>query len=476
MFARNRAIKITVYVLVGFFSLYFLAIGIFLNHLLLEIMPEVRPIDAFNGWLLYIFLWDFMIKYMMKKNQSMQILPYLSLPIQRNKLFNYLLNKEFVNIWNFYLLFLVLPFALLSIPSYYGWGMALLYVLFFYAMSQIISLCVRVLNDLSMRTSWYALIPLGLMAVVAGLSFFDYLPIEAYMQDFGRALLEGNYLIWAAVPVMYVLLRIASLRCMRTGLYSEMQQFKISRIASFSGLSFLESFGEVGRFIILEIKMILRAKRIKSSLFGMAYLVVFGVGSLFLEVYANNLFTATLLPLVAIGAVGLMMGQLIFAAESASFDGLMARNHSMLNSLKAKYYLYVTCSLVVALLFLLPVFFEKLSLFTLVSEFFYVVGVFFLLIFQNAVFNKSYFDIFDKGMFNWKGMSGNMMVVSMLTMFMPVIVVILIQSFFSQTIANLFMLGTGLLATIASPAWLDWTYKRFLKRKYKNMEGFRAAY
>ena len=476
MFGRNRAIKVIIYILIGFFGLYFLALGLLLNELLLEMMPDVRPIDAFNGWLLYIFLWDFLLKYMLKKNQSMQILPYLSLPIKRIKLFNFLLNKEFASIWNFYLLFLVLPFACFSIPPYYGWGMALLYVLFFYAMSQIISLGVRLVNDLSMRTSWYALIPMGLVAIVGGMGIFGYLPIEPYMKAFGTALLKGSYVIWAAIPLAYVLLRLACLRCMRTGLYHEAQQFKVSRIASYTGLSFLESFGEVGRFMIMEIKMILRAKRIKTSIFGMVYIVVFGVGGLYLEVYANNSFTATLLPLMGIGAVGLIMGQFLFAAESASFDGLMARNHSMRNSLKAKYYLYVACASVTALLFILPVCHGKMTLFGLIANYFYVTGIFFLLIFQNAVYNKGYIDIFEKGMFSWQGVSGNMMVVTMLTMFMPVVVVLLISSFFSQTIANLFMLGTGLLATIASPAWLSWTYKRFLKRKYKNMEGFRAAH
>jgi hypothetical protein len=62
------------------------------------------------------------------------------------------------------------------------------------------------------------------------------------------------------------------------------------------------------------------------------------------------------------------------------FDGLAARKTSILELLKSKYILYI-------------------SGFLLVSLFFYVTGPIFL-IFQNAVYNKIYFDLFDKGMWN----------------------------------------------------------------------------
>jgi len=123
---------------------------------------------------------------------------------------------------------------------------------------------------------------------------------------------------------------------------------------------------------------------------------------------------------------------------------------------------------------MIPVFQGKLSFLFVVSIFFYTIGFLFFLMFQNAVYNKSYFDLFDRGMFNWKGTSGNMIIITILAMLIPIIIVIIINSIFSQTVACYFMLATGLTFTLTSKLWIRWTYKRFLKRKYKNMEGFRS--
>jgi hypothetical protein len=96
------------------------------------------------------------------------------------------------------------------------------------------------------------------------------------------------------------------------------------------------------------------------------------------------------------------------------------------------------------------------------------------MIFQNAVYNKTYFDLFDGGMMNWKGTSSNMLIVTMITMFLPVLLVVIVKAIFGNTVSCWFMLGTGILFTLSCKYWLKWTYKRFLKRKYKNMEGFRS--
>lgn len=119
-------------------------------------------------------------------------------------------------------------------------------------------------------------------------------------------------------------------------------------------------------------------------------------------------------------------------------------------------------------------FWRKQDFVFLTSVFFYTIGFLFFLMFQNAVYNKSYFNHAESGMFNWKGTSGNMLMVTMIAMFLPIILVIIISGIFSRPVANYFMLITGLLFTLTSNIWLKWTYNRFLKRKYKNMEGFRS--
>jgi hypothetical protein len=178
--------------------------------------------------------------------------------------------------------------------------------------------------------------------------------------------------------------------------------------------------------------------------------------------------------MITVGILGLVMGQYLFTAESSFFDGMMARNLSILNILKGKYFLYASYALIISLLLLIPVFQGKLSLLLLIANLLYVTGPIFFMIFQNAVYNKTYIDLFDRGMMNWKGQSGSMIAITMITMFLPVVLVLIIIAFFGKETAYWFMIVTGIAFTLTSQQWLQWTYNRFLKRRYKNMEGFRS--
>jgi CBS domain containing-hemolysin-like protein len=85
-----------------------------------------------------------------------------------------------------------------------------------------------------------------------------------------------------------------------------------------------------------------------------------------------------------------------------------------------------------------------------------------------------YFDLFDKGMTNWKGQSGNTLVITLVTMFLPVVIVLMLRAVFGETVAYWFMLIVGIGFAATSRYWLKWIYRRFHKRRYVNMEGFRS--
>ena len=155
MFERNLGVNIFMFFSFGIIALYFLLFGFFLDKLLLDSGEYERAIDTFNSLLPYIFVVDFILKFLLKRDQSMQIAPYLSLPVKRNTLFNFLLQKEFTSLWNFYLLFLVVPFALKAIAPYFGFTGTVLYIIFFYLLCVINSLIVTFANHLVKRSVWY---------------------------------------------------------------------------------------------------------------------------------------------------------------------------------------------------------------------------------------------------------------------------------------------------------------------------------
>jgi hypothetical protein len=478
MFERNLAVRIFMYFMFGLLAIEFLGFGFVLDTFLVKFGPYERAIDTFNSILPYFFVLDFIIKFFFKTNESMQIAPYLSLPVKRNKLFNFLLQKEFTNLWNFYFLFLVIPFAFKAVMPYFGFPAAALYILLFYLLCIANSLLVSIINNLISKSFWFYILA-GIRVVYPFfLIFVCKIDLGDYIARSGEMFLNYNIWIYAAFIVFFSALWFLNRLQMRDRLYYELQGDKVDKISSFSSLSFLDRFGVTGDFINLELRMILRSPRLKQQILFAGILIT---GLFFSMLYVpNNPFSRDgsfflfLYGVFAIGLMGIIMGQYLFTAESSFFDGLAARKISISELLKSKYILYCSYSLLVTLLLLIPAFQGKISGFLLVSLFFYTTGPIYFLIFQNAVYNKTYFDLFDKGMWNWKGQSGNSMAITMITMFIPVILVLILNGIFGEMTANSFMLIVGLAFTLTSKQWLTWTYNRFLKRRYINMEGFRS--
>ena len=465
--------------MLGLLAMEFLMFGFVLDKLLLEIGEYERAIDTFNSMLLYVLALDFIIKFFFKSNQSMQIAPYLSLPVKRNVLFNFLLQKEFTSFWNFYLLFLVVPFAFKAITPFFGLLSAGLYILFFYILCIINSLIVSFANNLAKQSAWFY-IPIALFVI-----FPFIFPVTGkidtgyYTQQIGELLLNNHWGVWLGLIALFIAFWIINRMQMRNELYRELQGEKAEKISSFSKLSFLDQFGETGDLIQLEIRMIYRSKRLKQQVlfagaicFGFFIWQLYTPNSLFSQ---GGPFLLLFYGLITVGLLGIIMGQYLFTSESSFFDGMMARNLSIRNMLTGKYLLYSSFALVTTLLLLIPAFQGKISPLLLIANFFYVIGPVFFMIFQNAVYNKTYLDLFDRGMMNWKSQSPNMIIITLITMFIPVILILIVIGFFGKDTAYWFMIGIGILFTLTSRQWLQWTYNRFLKRRYKNMEGFRNS-
>jgi len=478
MFERNLGVKIFMFFVIGLLAADLLMFGFVLDKLLLEFGQYERAIDTFNSIILCVFAVDFVIKFFFKSNQSMQIAPYLSLPVKRNTLFNFLLQKEFTDFWNFYLFFLVVPFVFKAILPFYGFASVVLYILFFYLMCVVNSLIVSFANNLIKRSVWFYIPIFAFVILPFVFPVIGKFDLGHYTQKAGEMLLDNHWGVWAGLIGLLAVFWIINRMQMRGELYRELQGEKAEKISSFSQFSFLSQFGEIGELIQLEIRMILRSKRLKQqTLFAGGIIFTFYVWFLYSPTLAsapNGEFALLFYGMITVGLLGITMGQHIFTSESSFFDGMMARNLSIRNMLKSKYIIYSFFALIISILLLIPVFNGKLNLLLLVANLFYVTGPVFFMVFQNAVYNKTYFDLFDRGMMNWKGQSGSMVAITMITMFLPVVLVLILIGIFGKETAYWFMIIIGLLFTLTSKQWLQWTYNRFLKRRYKNMEGFRA--
>ena len=141
--------------------------------------------------------------------------------------------------------------------------------------------------------------------------------------------------------------------------------------------------------------------------------------------------------------------------------------------LKSKYLFYSSVSALTLLGLMISAFFGNPDFLFLISVFFYTIGPIYFIIFQNIVYNKKFYDHFANDFSTIKNTSEYSFLISLLSILAPFIISMIIIATFNITIACYFMLITGLVFFLTANYWLRWTYNRFLKRKYKNMEGFR---
>ena len=469
IFNREMALKIFMLFMLGMFGVQFIIVGFFLFDILSKYGAYNNAIGSFNYILIYLILFDFTIKYIFKRNPSIRIAPYLTLPIKRNKLFNFVLVRDMTNSWNLYHFFFLIPFVFRAIPAYYGYSGVVLYILFFYLLCVANTLLVNISNLLN-RGGLYQFLPVIIVAAILGITFIPGINIEGHIVTACENMLEKNMVAWTIFLLVFAALWKANLLLMRADSYRIMQGEKASKVGAHT-IPFVNKLGKYGLFLNLELKMIMRSKRLKQLPYTAIIAPILYSAILFLPL--KNSFSFFYVELLTLGMIGFSMGQNLFTTESSFFDGLMTKKLSLLDMLKSKYIFYVFHSTFVLCFLMIPVFIGKLDFLHLISIYFYTIGPLYFVVFQNAVYNKKFFNHSHNKSTNIDLISTSTIMISFFCLLLICYIAMFLFIIFNETIACYFMLITGLTFTFTANYWLKWTYNRFLKRKYKNMAGFR---
>ena len=138
--SRNAGRNIAIQILLGFILIYFLAIaifvGIFLGDILKKSFPGRDTVKLFCGFILYYFLFDIILRFMLQDLPTLTIKPYLIQYIKRSTLIGFLNMRSLFSFFNLLPLVLIIPFALTSIASQYGLTIAVVFIM------NIICLCI----------------------------------------------------------------------------------------------------------------------------------------------------------------------------------------------------------------------------------------------------------------------------------------------------------------------------------------------
>ena len=475
-FDTNRFAKFLIYFMVVYWAAIFLFLGVSLPFMFEGLVPNMEPYHIMNQGILYVMAGDFLMRFMAQPSVSQEIKPYLLMPVKRKKLISLLLLKSGLDGYNFIWFFVYVPFAFLTVIRFYGFGGMFLYLLgiwlIFVFNNYWYLLCKLLLGE---KTLWLLLPTLVFGALGAAEFLLDGLPISRFTMDLGEGFIEGNPLSFLFVLACIGVMFLVNLKLQQRMIYNELSKKEDTKIKRVSEYKFLDKYGEVGEYLRLELKLIARNKTVKTQFrMGIIVMLGFSFALAFTDVYDGSYMTSficlynyAILPIMTLGQV--------MSFEGNYIDGLMSRKESIFNLLRAKYYLTTIIILVPFLIMFFPIAKEKITLLTAIAYLIFVVGFVFFMLLQLAVYNTRTLPLNANLMKSNKSSNWIQGLITGAAFMLPLLIDKLLSALLQEEVAHiiLILIGLGFIAT--HNLWIKNIYKRFMKRRYKNMEEFRAS-
>lgn len=442
---------------------------------------SVTGSQLITGVLPFIVTIDFLMRFVVQQTPSQLIKPYILLPIPRYSCINYFVISSLLSYGNLIWFALFLPYIFMAVLFAEGAVTAVVLLLSLYFVLLVNSqwyLIVRTLvND---KLYWWflpAIIYLILYLPLYNKGKIDFDFFCTFYSHFGT-IVAGNHAVLLLLSLL-VLLTVVSLinrRIQFVYTWKELGKNTRSTLNHVSSLSYMNRFGEIGEYLKLETKSIMRNKnQRKAFVSALIVIVIFSALISYTDIYDGTImkFFWIFYNFVIIGAMLIVK---LMCYEGNYIDGLLIRKENIYSLLIAKYYLYSSILFLPFILLLPTLFTGKSSLLQLLSVMIFTSGACYFLFFQMAVYNKTTIPLNEK-MIAKTGIENNyIQVLAELGVFLfPVSVYSLLYTFCGETAANVILLIIGLCFILTHKLWIRNIYNRLMKRKYTNLEGFRAS-
>ena len=476
MYEKNKVAKILGYVMGIFWAGYLIFFGTTFAFGFADMVPNLEPYHVMNSVvLIFILAIDFMLRVPFQKTPTQEVKPYLLLPVKRNRIIDFLLVRSGLSLFNLFWLFLFVPFAFITITKFYGLLGVITYIIGIWLLIIVNNYWYLLCRTLINERIWWMLLPIAFYGGIGCLLFIPKdSPLLQVFMNLGDGFIEGNILYFLGTLVVIAGLWLINRKIMSGLIYAELAKVEDNQIKTVSEYKFFERYGEVGEYMRLELKMLMRNRRCKGSLRSIAIIVViFSCALSFSSVYDGK-FMTSFICVYNFAVFGMMILSQIMSFEGNYIDGLMSRKESIMSLLKAKYYVYSIGELIPFVLMIPAIVMDKLTLLGAFAWFFYTIGFIYFCFFQLAVYNKQTIPLNEK-VTGRQSNSAIQMLVNFGAFGVPLIMYSALNALLGQTITYCILLVVGLGFTLTSPLWIKNVYQRFMSRRYQNMEGFRDS-
>lgn len=474
MYEKNKFGKFWMYLMAIFWAGYLVFFGT-----VLAFAFESESVEAYhimNSALIFILLLDFLIRFPFQKTPTQEVKPYLLLPVRRKRLLDFLLIRSGLSGFNLIWLFFFVPFAILTITKFYGiWGV-LTYCIGIWLLMILNNywflLCLTLINE---RIWWILLPVLVYGGIAAGLFIPENSILFDWSVDLGEGFITGNLLAFIGTFLAIALLWLINRGVMNRLVYDEINKVEDTKVKHVSEYKFLDRYGEIGEYMRLELKMMLRNKVCKTSLRTVFLVVIlFSCILSFSEIY-DGTGMKNFIMVYNFVIFGLLFLSNIMSYEGNYIDGLMSRKESIYTLLRAKYILYSIAILIPLILMIPAMATGKLSVLSCIAWAVFSVGCVYFGLFQLAVYNTKTVDLNAKMTNRHNAGTGLQNLIAGAALGVPLLLNFVLVAVWGDTVTSWILIVIGAAFILTSRFWLKNVYHRFMKRRYKNMEGFRDS-
>ena len=462
-------------ILLVFFALYFvvlfLGLGFGLLPILKKIYPEQDPFIVANGLMFFWIMIELMMRFFLQKLPVMSVKPLLTLPIKRSTVVNYVLGKSALNFFNFLPLFAIIPFSLMLLRDGYETPMVLTWMFTMIILVFIINFFNFIIEAFSAEKELSFLPLIAVVGTLYGLDYFNILPIKSAIGD---ALIGvANNPIFILIPISVLLLCYwYNYKILRDKLFLDSSlKSKVQEVKA-ADLSWTKRFGDIAPFMQLDLKLIWRNKRTKSSAFLMVLGLLYGLFFYTQPIYRESLYAASFVGIFSTGIFLITFGQFIPAWDSGYYKMLMSQNIKYEQYLRSKFILMI---LSVAIMFVLGIPYIYFGWKILAVHFaaaIYNIGINSHIMLYGGSFNRKKIDLNQRAAFNYQGTGAVQWIIGLPIMLIPLILFSVLNYFVAFEAGLALLILIGVAGIVLHKRLMKMITQRYLNSKYKMIDAF----
>lgn len=470
-FAQDLGVKIFLGCIGLLMLASFFAVGISFYGIMEK--QGLAPFPFINAHLLSWLGAELLYRFFLQTLPVMNIRPWLVQPVPKKTLVHQILSLSLFSFYNLPALLFFIPFGVsavkngaLSWQQLYTWWTLLLGLL----------LSVHFLNFLIKKKfteNIRKLIPLVLIfAGVVLANRMGWLALGAYSKLAVDSVLAHPLL--AALPWLGAIsLYLTNYRFLLKGFYLDGHLTAKKEKVQVQEMHFLDFLGETTPFIKLDVKLIWRNKRPRTTVFLALFMLAYGLIFYTNPSYANSSVWKLFVGIFMTGIFMINFGQFIPAWDSSYYPLMMAQNIPLEKYLKSKVVLMQLSIVILYIGTLAYMYFGPEVLLINTACAFYNLGINIPIMLCFGAWNKKRIDLEKTVFMNYQGTGAAQWVVGIPVLALPLIIWKLTEAFSSSTVASLTLIGFGLLGIVTQNVWLHLIAQLYQSKKHITLDGFK---